>query len=175
MFWAIYTLNTKGTEDQTKHLDTNLVLRCDRVFIQMNDMCRNIIQMQLDMVNYLSSKRIYVQRLFGFNEDLMAKDNELLRLSRHFLREHGRTLPTLIYQTIILYYSWIRRYFDFKNEIFKDYQKRLLSLEYTEVTLKDITPFNILQETVAMQVSLQSDDYGNIMQVSPDYFMYLGE
>ena len=103
----------------------------------------------------------------------MAKDNELLRLCRDFLREH-KTLPTFIYPTIILYYSWIRRYFDFQHEIFKEYQKKLLSLEYTESTLKEITPFNILQETVAMQVSLQSDDYGNIMQVSPDYFMYLG-
>ena len=32
----------------------------------------------------------------------------------------------------------------------------------------------ILQETVAIEVSMQSENYGEIMQISPDYFVHLG-
>ena len=93
------------------------------------------------------------------------------------LKKHQNDLcsfPTYFYPPLILYYSWIRNVFDVRTQIYKEYTKRLNDFEQNETSIKNITPSNILQETVAIQISMQSDNYGEIIRLSPDYFTHLG-
>ena len=59
-------------------------------------------------------------------------------------------------------------------EIYKEYKLTLMGAEQNEGDLKEIASENLYQDTVAMEVSLEKDNFGSIIRISPDYFVYLG-
>jgi hypothetical protein len=80
--------------------------------------------------------------------------------------------PTYFYPPLIIYYSWIRNVFDEKMRIYKEYKLTLMDAEQNETNLKEITSENLYQDTICMEVSLECHNFGNIIRVSPDYFVF---
>jgi hypothetical protein len=61
-----------------------------------------------------------------------------------------------------------------KMDIYKLYQCSLVEAENNEQTLKEILSDNLFQDTVSMEVSLEPDNFGELIKISPDYMLYLG-
>jgi hypothetical protein len=173
MYWATYTLNILKSENNN-FLDINKVLTGDKFFNDINGMIINVASKQLELGNYLKiQKNVIVNDMYAFNKILLKFDSKITKFLKLFQTSIS-DFPPYVYPPLILYYSWMRNVFSFRTEIYKQYTRRLKEFEDNETNLKEITVQNILQQTVAVQVSLQSNKYGKIIRLSPDYFMQLG-
>jgi hypothetical protein len=72
----------------------------------------------------------------------------------------------------VVYYAWIRNDYTIRQKLYFEYTNRLQVFEYNISTLPRITQANMAQESVVFNVSIQEDNYGTIMNISPDYFYY---
>jgi hypothetical protein len=81
-------------------------------------------------------------------------------------------MPTFIYPPLVVYYAWIRNDYTMRQKLYFEYTNRLQVFEYNIPTLLRITQANMAQESVVLNVSIQEDNYGTIMNISPDYFCY---
>ena len=72
----------------------------------------------------------------------------------------------------MVYYAWIRNDYTIRQKLYFEYTNRLQVFEYNIPTLPRITQANMAQESVVLNVSIQEDNYGTIINISPDYFCY---
>lgn len=90
------------------------------------------------------------------------------------MQDEINSFPTYWFPPLIIYYSWVRNVFGMKMDIYKKYQIALVDAEHNESNLKEILSENLYQETTAIEVSLEKEDFGQIRRISPDYMLYLG-
>jgi hypothetical protein len=72
-----------------------------------------------------------------------------------------------------VYYSWVRNEYTLRQKLYFEYKNRLQVYEYNLSTLGNISQSNMAQDSVVFNVSLQQENFGEIINISPDYFCYL--
>jgi hypothetical protein len=144
------------------------------MFITLNEGCCRVLKKQLEVCNYLKNRKaISVNAMYIFNKSLQQIDAEVLN-DFFKMQKTMEIFPTYYYPVLIVYYSWVRNVFSMKMDIYKQYQCSLVDAENNEQTLKEILSGNLFQETVSMEVSLEPDNFGEVIRISPDYKLYLG-
>lgn len=171
-YWTAYLCSLKTPKE--KLLDINVAFEGQAKFNEVTDMCEDIIQMDIDLTNYLKNfKLIDLNSLKHYNRRLMEKDKAQLDYYKKYANMITK-YPTFFYPPLILYYSWIRNFYTVRTKIYEEYMMRLKMYEYNVGNQQKLTRTNFLQEAVIIQCSLENDKSGTILKITPDYFQYLG-
>lgn len=72
-----------------------------------------------------------------------------------------------------MYYQWIRNEYVLRQKLYFEYKNRLQVFEHNLPTLSNITQSNMAQDSVVFNISLQDENFGEIIAISPDYYCYL--
>lgn len=71
-----------------------------------------------------------------------------------------------------MYYQWIRNEYVLRQKLYFEYKNRLQVFEYNLPTLGNITQSNMAQDSVVFNISLQDENFGEIIAISPDYYCH---
>ena len=102
----------------------------------------------------------------------MCYDNAIISIYLS-IEDIMKKLPSFFYPPLVVYFSWVRNNFDLRQKLYFEYKNKLQIYELNSSTLNHITHANMAQESVVFNVSLQEDNFGEIIKISPDYFLYM--
>lgn len=148
-------------------------MNSEKEYTMLIDNMLNVLITQNEMfANLKREKSGEISDLHKTNNSLMCYDNNIINIYMN-IEDIMKKLPSFFYPPLVVYFSWVRNNFDLRQKLYFEYKNKLQIYEMNQSTLHHITHSNMAQESVVFNVSLQEDNFGEIIKISPDYFLYM--
>ena len=168
---SIYLTSQKN--DTESYLNINIILQSEKEFNLLIKLMSDVVGKQNELFGTIRrEKKMEMVELHEINRELLGIDRRILGIYMS-LEDYLKKLPTFFYPPLVVYYSWVRNEYTLRQKLYFEYKNRLQVYEYNLSTLGNISQSNMAQDSIVFNVSLQQENFGEIINISPDYFCYL--